>query len=162
MVSRSSLLLSHLIYPLWQRGRAHSIDTSSPVPLSSSSSSQPRTLCEHILNHIRDLGAPDPPPKYQLAVNCELRNMHNPTTKADPIITDLSMLGFGPVVACHGHVMSGADCDGEINAMVEGSKFRESQVLRILIWREKEGGMPRPLVVHCPDLCLVPCFSPGS
>jgi hypothetical protein len=34
-------------------------------------------------------------------------------------------------------------------AMVEGSKFRESHVLKILA---KEGGIPRPLVVHCPDL----------
>jgi hypothetical protein len=45
-----------------------------------------------------------------------------------------------------------ADCDGEINAMVEGSKFRESHVLKLLSWRAKEGGMPRPLVVHCPYL----------
>jgi hypothetical protein len=45
-----------------------------------------------------------------------------------------------------------AQNDGEINAMVEGSKFRESHVLKILSWRAKEGGMPRPLVVHCPDL----------
>jgi hypothetical protein len=49
-----------------------------------------------MVNHIRDLGAPDPPPKDQLAVKCELGNMNNPTTKADLIITDLSMLGFRP------------------------------------------------------------------
>jgi hypothetical protein len=43
-------------------------------------------------------------------------------------------------------------CDREINAMVEGSKFRESHVLKILSWRAKKGGMPRSLVVRCPDL----------
>jgi hypothetical protein len=41
-------------------------------------------------------------------------------------------------------------CDGEINAMVEGSNFRESHILKILSWRVKEGGMPRPLVVVLP------------
>jgi len=47
---------------------------------------------------------------------------------------------------------SGTFCDSEINAMVESSKFRESHVLKILSWRVKEGGMPRPLVVRCLDL----------
>jgi hypothetical protein len=52
---------------------------------------------------------------------------------------------------CLGSKQTGI-CDGEINAMVEGSKFRESHVLKILSWRAKKGGMPRPLVVRCPDL----------
>jgi hypothetical protein len=43
-------------------------------------------------------------------------------------------------------------CDGEINAMVEGSKFRESHVLKILSKRVREGGIPRPLAVYFPDL----------
>lgn len=68
------------------------------VPLSSSSSSQPCTLCdgnsysEHMLNYIRDIGAPDPPLKDQLAVMCELDSVIGPISKADPIMTDLSML----------------------------------------------------------------------
>jgi hypothetical protein len=33
-------------------------------------------------------------------------------------------------------------CDCEINAMVEGSSFGESHVLKILSWRAKEGGIP--------------------
>jgi hypothetical protein len=43
-------------------------------------------------------------------------------------------------------------CDGEINAVVEGSEFKESHVLKILSWRVKEGGIPRPLIVYYPDL----------
>jgi hypothetical protein len=39
-------------------------------------------------------------------------------------------------------------CDGEINAMVEGSKFRESHVLKILSWRAKKGEMSRPLHIE--------------
>jgi hypothetical protein len=42
-------------------------------------------------------------------------------------------------------------CDGEINAVVEGSEFTESHVLKILSYRVKEGGIPRPLVAYCPD-----------
>jgi hypothetical protein len=38
-------------------------------------------------------------------------------------------------------------CDGGTNAIIKGSKFRESHILKILSWRAKEGGMPRPLVV---------------
>jgi hypothetical protein len=43
-------------------------------------------------------------------------------------------------------------CDGEINEMVEGSKFGKSHLWKILSWRAKKGGIPRPLVVRCPDL----------
>jgi hypothetical protein len=43
-------------------------------------------------------------------------------------------------------------CDGEINAMVEGSSFGESHVLKILSWGAKEAGIPRPLEVYCLDL----------
>jgi hypothetical protein len=43
-------------------------------------------------------------------------------------------------------------CDGGIKAMVKGSKFNESHVLKILSWRAKKRGMPRPLVVLCPYL----------
>ena len=32
-------------------------------------------------------------------------------------------------------VSTATSCDGEINAMVEGSKFRESHILKILSWR---------------------------
>jgi hypothetical protein len=49
-------------------------------------------------------------------------------------------------------------CDGEISAVVEGSKFRESYVLKILSWRAKEGGMPRPLVVFRQPLAHLTCF----
>jgi hypothetical protein len=38
--------------------------------------------------------------------------------------------------------------------MVEGSKFRESHVLKLLSWGAKEGGIPRPLVVLCSSLWL--------
>jgi hypothetical protein len=49
-------------------------------------------------------------------------------------------------------------CDGEIIAIVEGSKSRESHVLKIRSWRVKDGGMPRPLVVYYPDLYLGSLF----
>ena len=39
-----------------------------------------------------------------------------------------------------------------VQSIVEGSKFRESHILKILSWRVKERGIPRPLVVYCPDL----------
>jgi hypothetical protein len=45
-----------------------------------------------MLNYIRDIGAPDPPLKDQLAVMCELGSVVSPISKADPIMTDLSML----------------------------------------------------------------------
>jgi hypothetical protein len=43
-------------------------------------------------------------------------------------------------------------CDGEINIIVEGSKFRESHILKILSWRVEEGGIPQPLIVYYLDL----------
>jgi hypothetical protein len=41
-------------------------------------------------------------------------------------------------------------CSGGINAMVEGSKFKESHILKILSWRTKKGGMPRPFSIVSP------------
>jgi hypothetical protein len=43
-------------------------------------------------------------------------------------------------------------CDGGINPMVEGSKFNESHVLKILSWGAKKGEMPPPLVLLRPCL----------
>jgi hypothetical protein len=34
--------------------------------------------------------------------------------------------------------------------MVEGSKFNESHVLKILSWGAKKGGMPRPFSITLP------------
>jgi hypothetical protein len=46
--------------------------------------------------------------------------------------------------------------------MVEGSKFNESHVLKILSWGAKKGGMPRPFSITLPKPSgLVPfwaCF----
>ena len=49
-------------------------------------------------------------------------------------------------------------CDGEIDTIIKGSKFRESHILKILSWRAKEGGMSRPLVVFCQSLAHLTCF----
>ena len=46
--------------------------------------------------------------------------------------------------ARHGHKSA---CDGGINAMVEGSKFKESHVLENTKLWNKVGRMPRPLVL---------------
>jgi hypothetical protein len=42
-------------------------------------------------------------------------------------------------------------CDGGINAMVEGSKFKESHVLENTKLWNKVGRMPRPLVLFRPS-----------
>src|ERR1700688_2138084 len=43
------------------------------------------------------------------------------------------------------------NCDGGINAMVEGSKFKESHVLENTKLWNKVGRMPRPLVLFRPS-----------
>ena len=55
--------------------------------------------------------------------------------------------------APHFHVMSikCVSCDGGINAMVEGSKFKESHVLENTKLWNKVGRMPRPLVLFRPS-----------